>query len=201
MSQHTQTAKRAVDPAIDCTLSKERRAERREEIRSGIMQRIRRVRELPDGYAFGLDLCAGDEAAARDFVAFERECCGFARYDVARDEAESVLWLSVRGPGGTKDFVKQLAPSGIAIEPAQPGDGGGQERLLRAGFAGIGAAIFAIVCCATPMLAVALGAMGLGAAVASASSWLDAAIAPLLLASLLAIGVATWRRRATRQPS
>jgi hypothetical protein len=201
MSQHTQTAERAVDPAIDCTLSKEQRAERREEIRSGIMQRIRRVRELPDGYAFGFDLCAGDEAAAHDFVAFERECCGFARYDVARDEAESVIWLSVRGPGGTKEFVKQLAPPGIAIESVRPGDGGGQKRLLRAGIAGFGAAVFAIVCCATPMLAVALGAIGLGAAVATASSWLDAAIAPLLLASLLAIGVATWRRRAGRLTS
>jgi hypothetical protein len=186
------------EPEVACTLPEERQAERRKEIRAGIMQRIRRVRELPDGYAFGFDLVASDEAEVRDFVAFERECCGFARYDVERDEADSALWLSVRGPGGTKECVKQLVPDSVQVERAA-GEHGREKRLLRAGFAGIGAALVAIVCCATPMLAIALGAVGLGAAVASASLWLDAIVAPLLLASLAAIGVATWRRRAARQ--
>ena len=38
------------EPEIACTLPEEQLAERRKEIRAGIMQRIRRVRELPDGY-------------------------------------------------------------------------------------------------------------------------------------------------------
>ena len=159
------------------------------------MQRIKRVRELPDGYAFGLDLTRSDEACAREFVAFESKCCGFASYAVERDPAEHVVWLSVRGPRGTKEFARQLVPASISIEASQAGEADGNRTLLRAGFAGAAAALIGIVCCATPILAVALGVIGLGAAVASASLWLDAVAAPLLLISTLAIGVASWRRR------
>lgn len=183
------------EPEVACTLSKARLAERREELRGGLIPRIRRVRELSDGYAFGLELTATDEGLARDFVAFESGCCGFASYDVVRDEAESVVWLSVRGPHGTKQLFRQLAPESIAIEELPAGDPARDKSLLRAGIAGLGATLVAIVCCATPILAIALGTLGLGTAVAAASLWLDILVAPLLVASLLAIGVAIWRRR------
>ena len=182
-------------PEITCTLSEAAMAERRTELRDGIMQRIRRVRELSDGYEFGLASNALDEACARDFVAFESECCGFASYHIRRDEAQSLIWLSVRGPGGTKEFVRQLAPESITIEAAQATDGGQDKRLLHGGIAGLGTALFAIVCCATPMLAIGLGWIGLGAAAVSAGRWLDWAIVPLVLASVIAIGLALWRRR------
>ncbi len=185
---------------VVCTLSKQEQGKRREELMDGIMQRIRRVRELSDGYAFGLDLTEEDEACARDFVAFETECCGFASYDVARDEAESAIWLSVRGPAGTKKLARQLVPARVSIEAMQEGDAGWTPRnLLRVGIAGTAAAVIGIVCCATPMLAIVLGVIGLSAAVASASVWLDAVAVPLLLVSLFAIGVASWRRRTARQ--
>jgi mercuric ion transport protein len=184
---------------VACSLSEERQAERRKELRSGIMSRVRRVRELPDGYAFGLGLDPADEAEAQDFVAFESQCCGFANYEVRRDEAQSTLWLSVRGPGGTKTFVKQLAPESMAIEPCEDEAAAtGQKSLLRAGLAGAGAALFALICCATPILGLTLGALGLGAAAAAAGFWLDAIAAPVLLASLAVIGTALWRRRRQR---
>jgi hypothetical protein len=112
----------SAEPEIACTLSQERRALRREEIRAGFMPRIRRVRELADGYAFGLDLTPADEAEARDFAAFESECCSFASYDVQRDEAESAIWLSVRGPAGTREFVRKLVPEAIVIEALRSGE-------------------------------------------------------------------------------
>jgi hypothetical protein len=184
-------------PEIACTLSEEQQAERRKELRSGIMQRVRRVRELSDGYEFGLDANGANEACVDDFVAFESECCGFASYRVRRDEALSAIWLSVRGPGGTKAFVRQLAPESITIEPASTG-GSKEKRLLRGGIAGLGTALIAIVCCTTPLLAIALGSIGLGTAVVSAGEWLDRAIVPVVLASLLAIGLALRRRRTAR---
>ena len=179
---------------VACSLSEERQAERRKELRSGIMSRVRRVCELPDGYAFGLGLSESNEAEARAFVAFESVCCGFANYQVQRDEAQSTLWLSVRGPGGTKDFVKQLAPEAIAVEPWEEA-AEGQQSLLRAGLAGAGAALLALICCATPILGTALGALGLAASVAAVGFWLDAIAGLVLLASLVAIGAALWRRR------
>ena len=175
---------------VRCSLPQESQAERRKQLGSGIMGRIRRVRELPDGYAFGLELSEPDEAAAH---AFESECCGFASYQVERDAAQSAIWLSVRGPGGAKDFVKQLVPDSVAVEPcAHPSTP--TKSLLRGGLTGAGAALFALICCATPVLGIALGAVGLGAAVAAAGFWLDVIAAPVLLASLAVMGAALWPR-------
>ena len=184
---------------VACTLSEDQLAERRKELRGGIVQRIRRVRELSDGYAFGLDLTETDETCAREFVAFESRCCSFAKYEIERDEADQLLWLNMRGPAGTREFISQLLPPSISIERMRAGDAGRSRSLLRAGFAGVFAALIAIVCCATPFLGIALGVIGLGAAVASASMWLDAVALSLLVISLLAIAVATWRGRTARQ--
>ncbi len=183
---------------VACSLPSERLQTRREELRTGLIPRIRRVRELADGYAFGLDLTPKDEAEARDFAAFESGCCGFASFNVERDEAESMVWLSVRGPRGTVEIFRQLAPESIAIERA-PAGGDRDKSLLRAGVAGLGATLAVIVCCATPILALVLGTVGLGAAIATVGMWLDLMIAPLLLASLLAIGLVIWRRRSAQQ--
>ena len=58
----------------------------------------------------------------------------------------------------------------------------------------VGAAIAAI-CCATPLLAVVLGAFGLTAWLAKA----DFVVIPALLICLALVGVGLYRRRATAQ--
>jgi mercuric ion transport protein len=57
---------------------------------------------------------------------------------------------------------------------------------------GVGAAIAAI-CCATPLLAVVLGTLGLTAWLAKA----DHVVIPALLISLALVGVGLYRQRAT----
>jgi mercuric ion transport protein len=61
-------------------------------------------------------------------------------------------------------------------------------RLLRTGI--IGTAVTA-VCCATPVLGVLLGALGLSALV----GWLDYVLLPALAGFLAITGYALWRRR------
>lgn len=66
------------------------------------------------------------------------------------------------------------------------------EPVLKLGV--IGAGVTAL-CCFTPLLVVALAALGLGAAVV----WLDAVLLPLLGFFLLLTGYALWRRRKSQR--
>ena len=58
---------------------------------------------------------------------------------------------------------------------------------------GAGGAIVAAICCATPVLAVALGALGFSAWAAKA----DYVLIPVLLGSVVLVGVGLHRRRKT----
>jgi hypothetical protein len=64
----------------------------------------------------------------------------------------------------------------------------------------VGAALIGIAVGATPILAVLLGSIGLARAVAGTAASVDAVAASLRLGSLLAIGLAPWRRRRRTAP-
>ena len=61
------------------------------------------------------------------------------------------------------------------------------SRLLKGG---LGGAIFAALCCFTPLLVVALAGAGLSAV----TGWLDYALFPLLFISLAVVAQALWLR-------
>ncbi len=56
---------------------------------------------------------------------------------------------------------------------------------------GVAGSVLAALCCFTPLLVVALGALGLSAAL----GWLDIVLLPLLALFLALTGYALWRRR------
>ena len=64
------------------------------------------------------------------------------------------------------------------------------QTLLRAGIVG---GIVAAVCCATPLLALALAALGLSAWLA----WADYVLLPLIALCLALVALAVWRSRRT----
>jgi hypothetical protein len=68
------------------------------------------------------------------------------------------------------------------------------NRLLKGG---VGGALFAAVCCLTPLLVVALAGAGLSAV----TGWLDYALFPLLFFSLAVVAQALWLRAARPGPS
>lgn len=67
------------------------------------------------------------------------------------------------------------------------------RTLLRTGVVG---SLVAALCCAAPLLAVALGALGLSAWLA----WADYVLLPLLALSLALVAFAFWRRRRQASP-
>jgi len=82
------------------------------------------------------------------------------------------------------------------VMPAESASQGGPHRaLLAGGFSGLAAAAFGLICCATPALAIFLGALGLGAATGTIGTTIDFIAVPLAIASLIAIGIGIYMRR------
>ena len=139
------------DPVIACTLPEPERRARQEELSRGFARRrITGARELEDGVAFRFALDPETEEEVRAFAEFESRCCAFAEFETRRDEANGVLWLDIRGPEGTKEFVSAWIPEDCPRLADETGGTHGEKRALRFGLAGVGGAALALVCCATP---------------------------------------------------
>jgi hypothetical protein len=62
------------------------------------------IRETGNGFAFRLS--ADDYDAAVQFVARERLCCPFLEFVVEVTSAHGPVWLLMRGPLGTPEFLR-----------------------------------------------------------------------------------------------
>jgi hypothetical protein len=97
----------AQEVPVACTLSAAEQARRGDEI-APLFWEVQETRELPDGYALRFP---GDETwAARllAFIAAERACCPFFTFALVFEPQQGPLWLHLRGPAGTKDFVASM---------------------------------------------------------------------------------------------
>ena len=79
-------------------------------------------------------------------------------------------------------------------QPREQPDQAEANRLLKGG---LGGAIFAAICCFTPLLVLALAGAGLSAV----TGWLDYALFPLLFVSLVVVAQALWLRAGRIGPS
>ena len=68
--------------------------------------RVRAVGEIPDGFAFQFEPDAEILLALAEFVARERLCCPFFRFQIECEPA-GPLWLRLSGPSGTQDFIRE----------------------------------------------------------------------------------------------
>lgn len=91
---------------IACNLPEPGFAARRKEVHE-VLRRSLRMEELEDGYVFEFD--GAPETATRlvDFINAERSCCPFFLFELAFQPGERSIWLRVRGPEGTKEFVRE----------------------------------------------------------------------------------------------
>ena len=95
---------RGVSLPIACSLSGPRFATRREEV-SGLLRQSTRKEELDDGYAFEFDGSAQRARELVDFISVERSCCQFFLFELVFEPGEGSIWLRVRGPEGTAEFL------------------------------------------------------------------------------------------------
>ncbi|HZO08912.1 MAG TPA: hypothetical protein VFC77_06010 [Myxococcota bacterium] len=60
--------------------------------------------ELSDGYAFRLSEDASLPGVA-EWIALERKCCPFFRFQLDVDGDRGPVWLRLTGPAGVKEFL------------------------------------------------------------------------------------------------
>ena len=166
-----------------CTLPTPDLRDRMKEIRTRLLPLVRTKRSIAGGFSFGLARTEANVKEAEAFVAFEQECCAFADFAV-RIEGEFV-WVEITGPEDAQPVLREMA------EEFRPQPRG---RLMRAGVVGALGGIFALLCCATPALAIGLGAIGLGGQAASIGPWFDV-VGRALIAISGAMMVRAWRHR------
>lgn len=96
---------------LACELSDEAQIERREQLATTVFEEIEDIEEHETGYAFTLPGTTEALEAVLAFIATERECCPFLRFelDVAPDNGPITLRLS--GPDGVKDLIKHALHS------------------------------------------------------------------------------------------
>jgi hypothetical protein len=76
---------------------------RRQKITADVLTLCREVSELDDGYALGYPQTAAWSEKLDSFVESWRVSCPQMTFELAREE--DGLWLAIRGPEGTKQFV------------------------------------------------------------------------------------------------
>lgn len=93
---------------VACTLDQTGQQRRGREITELLRAGGREVRPLLDGYAVRF---AGDAIWAERllrFILHERTCCPFFKFELEFLPGPGPIWLRLRGPEGTTDFVHEV---------------------------------------------------------------------------------------------
>lgn len=67
---------------------------------------VKEVQELPDGYAFRFPAEESTILLVSEFIARERLCCPFFRFELVAEQEDGPLRLRLRGREGVKEFIK-----------------------------------------------------------------------------------------------
>jgi len=76
---------------------------------------VEAVHELPDGYA--LRFTPDRLPLVAEYVSRDRHCCAFVRWELVVEQAAGPLWLKLRGPLGTKAFVRAALETTALLRP------------------------------------------------------------------------------------
>lgn len=74
------------------------------------------MRDQPDGYAVRYP---ADALLAAGFVALERRCCPFFRFELGVEPDGGPPWLSIAGPEGAKAFLAAELGTELGIAAAR----------------------------------------------------------------------------------
>ena len=109
---------------VACRLTDADQARRQVSLQEEVFPGIREVVRLDDGFA--LRFPGGPQWLDRlvRLIAFERECCPFLLLELRAEPEGGPIWLRMRGPEGTVEFLTGvLRGCGVPV-PASPAENG-----------------------------------------------------------------------------
>ncbi len=177
-----------------CTLSPESLRRRTEDLRHKLLPRIVRSKTGEHGFSFALPLDEASVADAEAFVDYERQCCGFARFECRVEESETLVWVDVTTGASHRGALADMAEMLRAEAPKRDSS----RPWLTLGGWGVLTGVLGLACCATPMVAVAAATLGLSAALFSGLS--DLSYGLILVTSLVVVAYGVVKRRGSSEP-
>ncbi len=97
------------DPPLACSLPPAELRARRAELETALRALIADVAELPDGYRLAFAPADDVVTTVARFIEVERRCCPFLSFTLDAGAQLAAISLTVTGPPGTKDFLRELA--------------------------------------------------------------------------------------------
>jgi len=72
-----------------------------------ILQSVRQLKELQNGYALRLSTDSSMLTTITQFIDKERLCCPFMKFVVEVGEEHGPLWVKITGRKGAKEFIRK----------------------------------------------------------------------------------------------
>ena len=95
------------DPAdLTCTLNEAENRQRRQFVRQSLFPKILHRREMTSGLQLVFEDSQSLRPAVEQFVALERQCCGFLNFDLA--SKREGLVLTIEGPAGARQILTKF---------------------------------------------------------------------------------------------
>lgn len=163
-----------------CSLTSSQLQSRLQELSAEVAPHIRAIERTKAGFAFALPTTPTHRTMAEDFIRFERDCCGFARFSLRAEPGVKLQWVEVEVPAPARPEARAAVQDMYTLLEQSARRG----RWAPSALLGSGA-LFAALCCATPALAVAMTAVGLGHAVTAVGAWFDGIALVLAIAAVL----------------
>src|SRR5262249_5907486 len=79
---------------------------RHKAVRERMRAAVKETQALPDGYAFRFPAEQATILLVSEFIARERLCCPFFRFELVAEQENGPLWLRLRGRDGVKEFIR-----------------------------------------------------------------------------------------------
>lgn len=96
------------DLPVACTLTEPALRERRNTVLQKVVPSVLETKELEDGFAYRFPADDDWLVDLSEFIRFERRCCPFLSFRLSVEPDSGPLWLELRGPGATKEFLASL---------------------------------------------------------------------------------------------
>lgn len=106
-------------PPIACNLKALTSEQRKQLAHIGehVISAIGASRELANGYAFRIDPTKASLLDVAQWLDLWRRCCPFYEFQVQLQAADAVVWLSVTGRPGVKEYIPIDVPQLVAKLP------------------------------------------------------------------------------------
>jgi hypothetical protein len=99
-------------PPIACNMKALTSPQRKqlEQVGEHVIAAIAAARELSDGYAFRIDPAKASLPDVAQWLDLWRRCCPFYEFQIDLHAADGMVWLSVKGRPGVKEYIPQDSP-------------------------------------------------------------------------------------------